>query len=73
MRKKKLPKNPTTEDLPTNAEFKRFAASAHAIVEVPKAEIDRLLAEERELKAQLATDLQVIEERLAGSTAIEPD
>jgi hypothetical protein len=72
MAKKKLPRNPTTADLPTNPEFKRFAAFASEIVGVPKAEIDRLLAEERELKAKPATDIEVIEERLAGKTACEP-
>ena len=73
MRKKKQPKNPTQADLPTNAEFNRFATFARAIVEVPKLEIDRMLAEERELKARLATDVEILEERLAGSTACEPD
>jgi len=48
MRKKKQPKNPTREDLPTNPEFQRFAAFTGAIVQVPKSEIDRLLEEERE-------------------------
>ena len=50
MRKKKEQRNPRGSDLPTNPEFQRFAGVTGAIVNVPKTEIDRLLAEEREAK-----------------------
>ena len=73
MRKRKPPKNPTSSDLPTNPEFNRFAVFTTAIIQVPKHEIDALLAEERELKARLAADLEIIEQRLAGAPACEPD
>ena len=52
MRKKKEPRNPRAEDLPTNPEFRAFAAFAGAIVQVPKSDIDRLLEEEREERRQ---------------------
>jgi hypothetical protein len=50
MRKRKAPKKPRSDELPTNPEFQRFAAFAGAIMQVPKSEVDRLLAEEREAK-----------------------
>ena len=50
MRKRKQPRNPRSEDLPTNPEFQRFAAFTGAVVSVPKGDIDRLLADEREAK-----------------------
>ena len=73
MRKRKPPKNPTSADLPTNPEFKRFAAFTTAIIQVPKHEIDALLAEEREIKAKLIEDVEIIEDRLAGHPACEPE
>ena len=72
-RAKKQPKNPTASDLPQNSEFQRFAAFTSSILQVPKQEIDAILAEERELKEKLKEEVEEIEERLAGAPACEPD
>jgi len=51
-RKPKKPPNPVAGDLPQNPEFQEFAGNLRQILSVPKSEIDRLLAEEREAKEQ---------------------
>lgn len=49
-KRKKNTRNPTEADLPQNPEFQEFVSNVRKIVAVPKSEIDRLLAEEREAK-----------------------
>jgi len=52
MRKRKLkkPANLTAADLPQNPEFQEFVRHVQQISSVPKSEIDRLIAEEKEAK-----------------------
>jgi len=52
MRKKRTKKqpNPVAGDLPQNPEFQEFVGNLRHIMSVPKSEIDRMLAEEKEIK-----------------------
>ena len=72
-RKPKKPPRFSDADLPQNPEFQTFIGNLRGIMAVPKIEIDRLLAEERELKARLATQIEEIEQRLTGSPVGECD
>ena len=56
MRKRREPKNPKAEDLPQNPEFQAFVGNLRQIMSVPKEEVDRLLAEEREAREQARED-----------------
>ena len=69
----KDPPAPTLADMPQNPEFQSFMGSLRTIMSVPKTEIDRLIAEERELKERLITEVQEIEERLSGAPTCQPD
>jgi hypothetical protein len=41
------PKNPRAEDLPSNPEFDSFADGVKKLMQVPKAELDKAIAENR--------------------------
>ncbi len=49
-KRKKKTTNPTAADMPQNPEFQEFFENLGKIVSVPKSEIDRLLAEEKEAR-----------------------
>jgi len=72
-RKPKKPPNPTAADLPQNPEFQTFIGNLRQIMSVPKAEIDRLLAEERELKERLIEEEREIASRLITQPYCEPE
>ena len=72
MKRKRKPANPTAAELPKNPEFQEFVGNLRQIMTVPKTEIDRLLEEERRLKAKVAEEFEDIEERLAGTPDCEP-
>ena len=55
-RKRKKPPNPTEADLPQNPEFVEFMGNLRQILSVPKADIDRMLAEEHEAKEEAIGD-----------------
>ena len=55
-RKRKKPPNPTEADLPQNPEFVEFMGNLRQILSVPKADIDRMLAEECAAKEETIGD-----------------
>lgn len=69
---KKRSANPTAADMPQNPEFQEFFENLGKIMSVPKSEVDRLLAQEREARANSSTLTDEEREAATDESGYEP-